>query len=105
MGSILNSKAEYNRCHILRMKVEEEEEAKNREELSKKSREQTARELDMEQRNWEKTKGIDKERRSKVTTCLPVGSRKRIEEEEQHPGLGSKGRKRKKLRYAIVEED
>ena len=61
----------------------------------------------MDQRNWEqeKTKGIDKERRSKVTTCLPVGSRKRIEEEEQHPGLGSKGRKRKKLQYAIVEED
>ena len=56
MGSILNSKAEYNRCHIPRLKVEEGEEAKNRKELSKESREQTARVLDMEQRNWEQKK-------------------------------------------------
>ena len=29
-GSILNSRAEYNRCHIPRLRVEEEEESKKR---------------------------------------------------------------------------
>ena len=107
MGSILNSKAEYNRCHIPRLRVEEEEEGKEREEPSKRNREQTAKELDEEQINWElrKTSEIDKERRSRVTLCLTVGSRKRREEEEPNTELGSKGRRRKRLKYALMEEN
>ena len=57
--------------------------------------------------SWEleKTSEIDKERRSRITACLPVGSRKRMEEEEPNPGMGSKGRRRKKLKYAVMEEN
>ena len=88
------------------MRVEEEEEVKEREERSKKSREQTSKELDEEEMSWEleKTSEIDKERRTRITACLPVGSRKRMEEEEPNPEMGSKGRRRKKLKYAVMEE-
>ena len=63
--------------------------------------------LDEEQMSWEleKTSEIDKERRSRITACLPVGSRKRMEEEEPNPEMGSKGRRRKKLKYAVMEEN
>ena len=52
-GSILNSKTEFNRCHIPRLRVEDEEEAKQREEQLLQEREQREVQLDKEQAEWE----------------------------------------------------
>ena len=44
-GAILNSKSQYNHCHISRLRVEEEEEVKARAKEQKKAWEQIDREL------------------------------------------------------------
>ena len=49
-GAILNSKSEYNRCHISRLRVEEEEEVKARAKEQKKAWGQINRELSTEHR-------------------------------------------------------
>ena len=79
LGSILNSKSEYNRCHITRLRVEEDEEQEMNEE-----EERMGALLDGEQREWEqhKTKKRDKERRgmAKGSRGTNTGSKKRTEQ-------------------------
>ena len=55
LGNILNSKSEYNCCHIARLRVEDEEERKRREEEIARDGEKFGRELDKEQHEWERT--------------------------------------------------
>ena len=64
----LNSKAEYNRCHIPRLRVEQEEEVAVREEQQKKQYKRMEEELDGEQLVWgqDKTRRKDKEKRKMV---------------------------------------
>ena len=65
LGSILNSKSEYNRCHITRLRGEEKEEQELREQEMNEEEVRVGALLDGEQREWEqhKTRRRDKERR------------------------------------------
>ena len=106
MGNILNSKTEYNRCHIPRLRIEEEEDTKLRKEQQSKDLEQIMVGLDEEQRHWEqaRTTTIDKERRliGRSGNGLHQKSSKRASREQD----GEKGKKRsKKLKYELVGED
>ena len=60
-GSILNSRAEYNRCHIPRLRVEEEEEGQKREKEQKENLDKIARELEEDHVEWEGEKTKDRD--------------------------------------------
>ena len=103
-GSILNSKTEYNRCHIPRLRVEDEEETKKREDEQNLIEEQIEIELDMEQATWEleRTKERDRERLLKVGAIRESGATvgggsKRMSREQQQNSKGKKRSKRRKL--------
>ena len=67
-GRILNSRSEYNRSHIPRLQVEEEELTKKREEEMKRLGAIQNKEMDTEQLQWEqgKLQNIKKDRRELV---------------------------------------
>ena len=52
-GAILNSKAEFNRCYIPQLKLEEEELVEEMEQKEKEQEETVTRELDEIQKQWE----------------------------------------------------
>ena len=103
LGNILNSKSEYNRCHVARLRVEDEEEQKRREEEITKEGEQKDKELDKEQYEWERRKphNGDGERRKIAggSKGLVRVSKKRLEEE----GEGATTQKRRK--NELLRED
>ena len=105
-GSILNSKTEYNRCHIPRLRVEEKEETRRREQEIELEKEQTDRELELEQRQWEsgKTSERDRERRELLrqwsNSSIEEGSKKRSVKEQETEGKRSKRRK-----FALLGEE
>ena len=81
-GSILNSKSEYNRCHIPRLRVEDKEEEEDRERMEQEDVKRMMEELDKEQNDWEldKTRSKDRERREiakNVTVRRELNGRKR----------------------------
>ena len=94
-GSILNSKAESNRCHIPRLVVEEEEEDTrvSREQREKEEDEGILRSLEDMDDNWEKLKARERELREK----------KRMVVEQEHNGGARKRRRR--IRYPLLKED
>ena len=65
-GQILNSKCEFNRCHIPRLVVEEEDkdEMVLRQTLEQHEREAITRELDEDDVQWERRKQRDREQDS-----------------------------------------
>ena len=110
-GSILNSRAEYNRCHIPRLRVEEEEESKKRQRELRESQDKLSKELEEEQVEWEgrKTKDRDKERHQLLKRIVSsddktAGSKKRESHGEQLEQEVSK-RREKRRKYALLEED
>ena len=98
---VLNSKTEYNRCHIARLMVEDESETKKREETIREEDEQLAKELDKEQQSWEqeRTRMKDKERRKTAmafgSTDVRLKSRKSKLGREELPGSNRKSKRRK----------
>ena len=56
LGNILNSKSEYNRCHISRLRVEDEKEEEERELETRKEQEQIDTFLIKEQEDWKRAK-------------------------------------------------
>ena len=61
-GNILNSKLKYNRSHIPRLQVEDEEKTKKREEYLRKMGEEIERNMDMEHKTWEQDRVKEKNR-------------------------------------------
>ena len=55
-GAILNSKAEFSRCYIPRLQLEEQDKLKEMEQAEKEQEELVTRELDENQTQWEKEK-------------------------------------------------
>ena len=104
IGNILDSKSEYNRCHIARLRVEDEGEQEEREQDIRKDEEQMGAQLDGKQQEWEqgKTTKRDKERKKMAaeSRISKPGSKKRIEHEEEG---GDKRQKRRK--YDLLRED
>ena len=107
LGNILNSKSEYNRCHIARLRVEDEKEEEEREQETRREQEQIDTLLVKEQEDWKraKTRNRDEERREtlnrikkKRTGYEGARNQKRIKE-------GSKEAPSKRRRFALIEED
>ena len=101
-GSILNSKSEYNRCHIPRLQLEEqeqEEELKRREQEEKEEQEQAVEEQILE---WEQIRTIDisREQRKKGAK-LTEKSHKRREQGVE----GEKERKVKRRKFKLLAEN
>ena len=103
-GGVLNSKAEYNRSHIPRLRVENEEEMKEREENLRKEQEQMEELLDREQDGWEKEKSKEKdEARRKIAKSL--GRNYVAPGSKRKPGEGGSRSREKRRRYALLEEN
>ena len=108
---ILNSKAEYNRSHIPRLRVEKEQETKKREEEQRQQEQNRERELEREYQSWEatKTRIKDRERRNIVEKNAKwggAGSSRNTKNRRMEDDKGSQGAPRvKKRRYEMVRED
>ena len=102
---ILNSKGEYNRSHIPRLQVEEEEVTNKREQELKKDEEQLDITLTREQRYWEqeKTKDRDEERR-KVVGATKNRRRNGGGKREIEPGSYERKNKRRR-KYTLLGID
>ena len=97
-GSVLNSRAEFNRCYIPRLKVEEQDKIRELEKLEEQELAEVKVSLLEEDRSWEQAK--NKERSRAARSTLTVGSS--VKREGAPEGAG---RKRKKLKYEIVEDN
>ena len=104
-GRILNSRSEYNRSHIPRLQVEEEELTKKREEEMKRLGAIQNKEMDTEQLQWEqgKLQNIKKDRRELVEHLnkggiITGGGKKRNKGEK----IGGRSKRRK---YALLKGD
>ena len=97
-GSVLNSKAEFNRCYIPRLKVEEQDKIEEMEKLEEQELAEVKENLLEEDRSWEQAKGAARSRAARST--LTMGSS--VKRGGAQEGVG---RKRKKLKYEIVEDD
>ena len=72
MGAILNSKAEFNRCFIPRLQLQEQKTVEELEEEERSQEEETERELKKNQEQWEQGKVRDRrEQRRNIVKELP----------------------------------
>ena len=96
-GAVLNSKAEYNRCYVPRLRLVEEQEAIEVEQAEAEELQIVGEELDREDQSWERRKYMD--RRSKNEA---VGSNKPAEKHRREQGGEARPSKRRK--YALIGE-
>ena len=96
-GSVLNSRAEFNRCYIPRLKVEEQDKIKEMEQLEMLETQEVGRALKEQDVRWEKGKST----RRTSKELLTGGGMKRENREQG----GSKTKKRRKLKFELVEDD
>ena len=97
-GSVLNSRGEFNRCYIPRLRVEEPSKVEELEKWEEQELEKTMELLREEDKQWE---GRMRGRRHEGTKSSSTahGGGKRATREP--PG----GRRRKKLKFSLVEDD
>ena len=96
-GNILNSKSEYNRCHIPRLVVDKEDEEKRKQRLvmEKEKREEMKLTLDVMDKEW-----LEQKTRSREQGLC--GKRERVPdvfEEEQRP------KRARKTKFKLLEDD
>ena len=103
-GAVLNSKSEYNRSYIPRLKVVEEEVVKEIEANEKQMDNEIREELMLLDNNWEKEKSTSRSKNIK-SNWIPTATQ--VKRSTQAPG--STARRSKKMKYAILhnwgEED
>ena len=109
-GAVLNSKSEFNRCHIPRLRLEDEEETKRREEQLRREELEKEQQLDKEQGAWElaRTKVRDEERRNQLGAGgvnHPVGRRGAASKRLQEQGAQTPGRRKRARKYELIGED
>ena len=102
-GQILNSKAEYNRSHIPRLRVEDQEESKRREEEVEKEEEQRSLELSREQQIWEQDKTTERDTERRELAKLNWKGRKQLKTKRLKKEQGN--RRLKKFKYDILGEE
>ena len=105
-ANILNSKGEFNRCHIPRLVMEEEssDQTLERKKWEQSERDKLKLELDQEDSNWQNSKFREQERLgAKRRRTSYVGG----EEDQVQEGLveGATKRKLKRLKFTTIEED
>ena len=114
-GAVLNSKAEFNRCHIPRLRLEDEEERKQREQQMEQEDKLMEEERDREQEQWvtQRLRQRDKERREFGMRSSRKGRSEPRSSNSNSKRRGSTGsreeaptKKRKKNRkYDLLEEN
>ena len=104
-GSILNSKAEYDRCYIPRLVVEERND-KEAEQEEQQDQEQLQKILEEEYEEWSKDKINQRVRRDleETRSIGMIGSRSKGEKRELEKG-DKKSRRSKKLKHQIIGEE
>ena len=90
MGAVLNSKSEYNRCYIPRLRVVEEEETKEMEEQETQQAKEVEEEIMKEQVAWESGK---RNMRKSNPIQKSVSVKNRRQEHQDKEGRASKRRK------------
>ena len=106
-GAILNSKAEFNRCFIPRLQLQEQKVVEELEEEERKQEEETERELRNTQEQWEQEKVKERrDQRRNIVKGLPkriqdreLGLNRKREQERNDKGAGSRSKRRK---YALI---
>ena len=98
-GAVLNSRSEFNRCFIPRLRVIGEEEISEMEEQDRQVEQDMREELQDQEEQWARTKTVKRSGAAKSRDSW-VGSSKRVK--ESNPG---RGRPSKKRRYVLVESD
>ena len=96
-GAILNSRAEFNRCHIPRLVVEVEEEGKKKKRLEQEQRDkeelsEIMKDMDL---TWEQKKERERELKEKKRSRNP-------DPEEE---MGSKPKRSRRMVYEVLRED
>ena len=99
-GEILNSKAEFNRCHITRLVVEEEDDESRiqREENERLEDEELGRTLEDMDLTWEQRKD-----RQRILAERKRGRNKDVEDENLEDGVARK--KRRRMVYTKLEDN
>ena len=97
-GSVLNSRSEFNRCYIPRLKIEEQDKIRELEKLEKQELESTKNNLLEGDRSWEQTKNSARSRAAKDSMKMG-SSTKRCGAPE------GTGRRVKRLKCDIVEDN
>ena len=107
LGSILNSKSEYNRCHIPRLRVEDKDEEEEREQRTSLEQDRLEEELSKEQTEWEKdkTRSRDKERRQKAMKIGNKGATVKGAKRTQKTEGSKAAPSSKRRKYALLGED
>ena len=109
--AVLNSRAEFNRCFIPRLRLVGEEEITEREQLEEEEGARLREELQAAEENWAKGKSSTRNkmkgsRLGKPVTGRGAKSRRVDEEREQYGELGKPPRKRrKKFEHALMDEN
>ena len=101
-GSVLNSRGEFNRCYVPRLRVEEEKVIKELEQLDEQEDQEILEVLRENDNTWEnrKTGRRAGEAREHLGKQLSQGS------SSKRAGPSAQGRRRtKKLKYSVLEED
>ena len=96
-GAILNSKSEYNRCHIPRLQLEEEEPEGARDTLEQDLAKQIEEEQTQIINNWERIRCHTKSREQKQHLRWSKGAKNRMRREQDGNEPGSDQPKRRKL--------
>ena len=94
-GSVLNSRAEFNRCYIPRLRVEEQEKLEQMEQWERVETQAVGDNLREQDVRWEKGKSFRK------TSKEPLTGRSTKRDSMEQGGA----RRRKKLKYELLEED
>ena len=104
---MLNSKAEFNRSHILRLRVENEEEIEEREQDLRREQKHLEEAMDREQVGWELRKAREKNAaRKKIIKNM--GGKQTAPRSKRKTGISSKeGSERggKRRKYDLLAED
>ena len=99
-GRILNSKAEFNRCHIPRLIIEEEDEESRKSRIEKEQlyKEETQKVLDNMDLSWE-------EKMSRQRDLVDRKRRRQDDPVEDDPQIQVARKRVKKTKYAVLGED
>ena len=104
-GAILNSKAEFSRCYIPRLQLEEQDKIKEMEQEERIQDDELARELGANQKHWEAEKtrerGAEQKRIARELGEIGVSSQSKQKREQGDEEKLSK-RANKKRRYELV---
>jgi len=91
VGSVLNSRSKFDRCYILRLRVEEQDKARELEVLEEQELEEIREIFNDEDRSWEQIKSSA--RSDNARSSLGVGSSVKREKNEKWPGSRWKEKK------------